>query len=378
MARTAASIVVCFEQLSDPRRTTKNKLHGLLDILVIALCAIIAGCDSAVEIEAFGRERQAWLRRFLSLPNGIPSHDTFSRVLAGLDSREFQSCFVEWVNALHEVTAGEVVSLDGKTLRRSFDKARGLGPLHVVTAWAAEARLVLGETAVDVQSNEITAIPRLLEILELSGAVVTIDAMGCQREIAERIRAAGADYVLAVKDNQPTLYADVRDHFERVLSDERGLPRRQRHVTREKSRGRREERHYYSTPLPESLRQRADWRDLTSLGWVVSFTTREGKTTGEVRAYISSLPPDAKRLAHAVRSHWSIENSQHWVLDVVFNEDQCRARLEHAAENYALLRRIALNLVRREPSRHASLRVKRRTAGWNNELLLAILTAGTS
>ena len=283
-ATTSVGVLHYFEELPDPRRETKNKLHLLVDILVLALCAIIAGCESAVDMEEYGKQKEAWLRKFLRLPHGIPSHDTFSRVLAALDPRPFHDAFVRWVQALHEVTAGQVVSLDGKTLRRSFDKAKSLGPLHVVSAWAADNRLVLGEVAVDSKSNEITAIPKLLEILELSGAIVTIDAMGCQKEIAAQIREVGADYVLAVKDNQPHLFEDLAAHFEGVVENGNTLPRRQRHHTKEKNRGRLEERFYYATPVPPDLRNREAWQELNSVGWVLSMTERDGQQSCDVRA----------------------------------------------------------------------------------------------
>jgi len=377
---TPASASVCrfFADLPDPRRETKNKLHLLIDILMIALCATIAGCESAVEIAEYGRQKEAWFRRWLRLPNGIPSHDTFSRVFAALNPTKFHACFVQWVQALHEATAGQVVAIDGKTLRRSLDRGDGLAPLHVVSAWAAENRLVLGEVAIDRKSNEITAIPKLLEILEISGAIVTIDAMGCQKEIAQAIREAGADYVLAVKDNQPHLYEDLAQHFEKVLDEVETLPRSQYYYTQETNRGRTEERFYYATPVPEDLRNPQAWRDLQSVGWVVSITERAGQESCEVRGYISSLRPNAKRLAKAVRQHWGIENGQHWVLDVVFNEDQCRARAGHEAENLAILRRLALNLLNQEKTKMPSLRVKGRAAGWNEDLMIRILTAGTT
>jgi predicted transposase YbfD/YdcC len=373
-----ASILNYFRDLPDPRRETRNKKHRLIDILVIAICGTIAGCQSAVEIAAYGRAKREWLKTFLELPNGIPSHDTFSRVFQLLDARKFHDCFVAWVRALHELTRGQVVPIDGKALRRSFDSASDLPALHLVSAWAAENRLVLGEVPVDGKSNEITAIPKLLEILELTGAIVTIDALGCQKEIAAKIREKGADYVLAVKENQPHLYEDLSDHFDRVLEDEELLPRGRRHATEEKNRGRAEHRTYISTPVPKGLRNRAAWRDLSSVGCVVSVVQREGKETVEVRYFISSQEPDAKRLAKAVRGHWGIENSQHWVLDVVFQEDQCRARLDDAAENLALLRRLAMNLMATEGTKHASLRVKGRTAGWDDDLMAQILTAGTT
>jgi predicted transposase YbfD/YdcC len=377
-APSPASILTHFHDLPDPRRDSRNKRHLLIDILVIALCGTIAGCQSAVEIAAYGRAKEAWLRTFLELPNGIPSHDTFSRVLQLLDPRKFHDCFVGWIRSLHELTRGEVVPIDGKTLRRSFDSASGSPALHLVSAWAAENRLVLGEVPVDDKSNEITAVPRLLEILELTGAIVTLDAMGSQKEIAAKVRERGADYVLAVKDNQPHLREDLSDHFDRVLEDEELLPRARRHTTREKNRGRLEHRTYIATPVPEGLRNRDAWRDLRSVGCVVSVVQRGGRETVEVRYTISSLKPDAKLLAKAVRGHWGIENSQHWVLDVVFQEDQSRARLDNAAENLALLRRLAMNLMGKEGTRHASLRVKGRTAGWDDKLMTQILTAGTT
>jgi predicted transposase YbfD/YdcC len=367
-----------FGQLPDPRRQTENRRHLLSDILVIALCGVISDCDSAVMLEEFGKQKEDFFRRFLELPHGIPSHDTFTRVLAALDPQKFGEAFVSWAAALHEATEGRTIPIDGKTLRRSFDKAGGLGPLHIVSAWAAENALVLGQVAVDGKSNEITAIPKLLELLDVSGAIVTIDAMGCQKEIAAQIRAQGADYVLAVKDNQPHLHEDLQQHFVQALEREQQLPRRQRHRTRERSRGRVEERYYYSTPVPPTLRNPDTWRDLESVGWVVSITEREGRTVTDVRAYISSLEPDAKQLARAVRQHWGIENRQHWVLDMTFREDECRTHAGHGAENFALLRRLAMNLLRTETTSKASLKVKRHAAGWNDDLLLQILTAGTT
>lgn len=372
------SVCRFFADLPDPRRETKNKLHLLIDILVIALCATIAGCESAVAMAEYGRQKESWFRRLLRLPNGIPAHDTFSRVFAALNPSKFQACFVQWVQALHEATAGQVVAIDGKTLRRSFDRGDGLKPLHVVSAWAAENRLVLGEVAVEGKSNEITAIPKLLEILELTGAIVTIDALGCQKEIAAQVREAGADYVLAVKDNQPHLHEDLARHFEHVLDEAEARPRSQYYHTRETNRGRTEERFYYATPVPPDLRNAEAWRDLASVGWVVSITERDGKEACEARGYISSLRPNAKRLAKAVRQHWGIENGQHWVLDVVFNEDQCRARSGNEPENLAILRRLALNLLNRETTPMPSLRVKGQAAGWNDDLMLRILTAGTT
>lgn len=246
----SVSIVPFFQDLPGPRRDCRNKKHRLIDILVIALCGVIAGCESAVEIEAYGREKEAWLRTFLALEHGIPSHDTFSRVLQMPDPRTFHDRFVKWVRAPHEATKGEVVPIDGEALRRSFDSAAGQPPLHLVSAWAAENRLVLGAVPVGGKSNEITAVPKLLEILELTGAIVALDAMGCQKEIAARIREEHADYVLAVKDNQPHLHEDICHHLDAVLGDEEALPARQRYRTAGKSRGRIEARFYSSLPVP--------------------------------------------------------------------------------------------------------------------------------
>jgi predicted transposase YbfD/YdcC len=251
------SILHYFEDLPDPRRETENKRHLLMDIVVIALSAVIAGCESFPEMEEFGRQKREWFKQFLSLPNGIPSHDTIRRVLTVLDARKFHECFVQWVNALHEVTAGEVVNIDGKTVRRSFDRAKGIPALHIVSAWAAENQVVLGQVAVDDKSNEITAIPKLLELLAIRGAIVTIDAMGCQTEIAAKIRDQGADYVLAVKDNQAHLSEDLEEHFLKVVEEEAQLPRRQRYHTKEKNRGRIEERFYYATPGPRGAQESA-------------------------------------------------------------------------------------------------------------------------
>ena len=373
MVAATPSIGRFFATLPDPRRETKNKRHMLLDILVIALCATVAGCTSAVEIAEYGRQKESWFRRVLTLAGGIPSHDTFTRVLAALDPERFNECFVSWVQSLHELTVGEVVAIDGKTLRRSFDRVEGLKSLHVVTAWAADNRLVLGEVAVDEKSNEITAIPRLLALLDVSGAIVTIDAMGCQKEIVEKIREADADYVLAVKDNQPNLHADIIAHFEHYLDDCDALPRGEFFRTQEVNRGRVEERCYYSTPVPAELRGRDEWRDLTSVGMVVSSTVRDGKDTSDVRYYISSVKASARKLCKASREHWGTENSQHWVLDVVFQEDQCRARSGHEPENLAILRRLALNMLRNETTKMPSLKVKGHAAGWNDDLMHRIL-----
>jgi predicted transposase YbfD/YdcC len=376
MARASARITEFFHDLTDPRR--REPVYPLINIVTIAICAVICGADDFVSIAEFGQNRREWLAKFLDLSSGIPSHDRFNAILGALKPAEFEACLLRWITALHEISEGQVVAIDGKTLRRSFDAATSKSAIHMVSAWATANGVSLGQVVVDDKSNEITAIPKLLEILELRGALVTIDAMGCQKEIAAAIRDRGADYVLAVKENQPHLYEDLSAHFANVMEEVLKLPRRQRHHTKEKNRGRMEERYYYSTPVPENLRNKELWTDLNSIGCVVSVTKRGGQQTVELRHYISSLAADGKELARAVRGHWGIENRQHWVLDVVFNEDQSRARAGNEAENLGLMRRMALNMVKNEGTKRSSLKVKRKVAGWDDDLMSRILIAGTT
>jgi predicted transposase YbfD/YdcC len=324
------------------------------------------------DIEEFGLHKEAWLRRHLRLENGISSHDTIGRVFRLLKPQAFEAAFRAWVQVLVERLGPRQIAVDGKTLRRSHDRGGMQGALHVVCAWSVENHLVLGQEAVSDKSNEITAIPELLKLLELKGAIVTIDALGCQKEIAEQIAAAGGDFVLAVKDNQPKLHAALQQHFEtRHAEGRRG--RGQRHATREKGHGRKEERHYYQTPHPPELAWITDaWPAARSLGQAISYITRNGQETSKVRYYLSSLTPDAKRLAHAIRGHWGIENSLHWVLDVSFDEDDSRIRKDHGPANFAFLRRIAVNLIKQDTSK-GSIRKKRKRAAWNDDTLLTIL-----
>jgi predicted transposase YbfD/YdcC len=367
-----ASILTHFAALPDPRRE-RRRLHRLLDLLAIAICAVIAGCDDWVEVAAYGRKKIDWLRTFLPLPNGIPSHDTFGRVFSRLDPHAFQRCFLRWVEAVQTATGGKLVAIDGKTLRHSFDTAAGKGALHLVSAWAGQNHLVLGQRAVDGKSNEITAVPELLALLDLTGAVVTLDAMGCQKEIVSAIRDRGADYVITVKGNQGTLYDDLSDYFVDCLdSDFAGVPHRyQRRV--ERGHGRQEARHYYVVEVPAALRTRDQWRDLRSVGMVYAERqVGQGEVSGETRFFISSLRPEVKAFARAVRGHWGIENGLHWVLDVAFGEDQSRVRKDHGPENLAWLRRVAVSLLRNEPTK-ASIKCKRKMAGWDDEYLLSIL-----
>jgi predicted transposase YbfD/YdcC len=345
----------------------------LIDIVTITILAVICGADDWTDIEVFGKVREAWLRQFLELPAGIPSHDTFRRVFELLDRNQFAAGLLQWTQALQEATDSELVAIDGKTLRRSQRQRGGLAALHLVTAWSSENGLTLGQYATEDKSNEITAIPELLKLLNLKGCTVTIDAMGCQKEIAAGIRDRGADYVLAVKDNQPHLYEDLQQHFETVLEDEALLPPRQQHSTRENGHGRQEQRFYYSTPVPEALRNRDAWRDIHSVGCAIGNTVREGRETGLVRYFISSLKPDAKRFGTAVRRHWSIENSQHWVLDIAFREDERRQQERNGAANLASVRRLAVSLLRQDKTITRGAKAKRMVAALEPSYLLRVL-----
>lgn len=377
-------IRVHFANLPDPR-VDRTKVHSLMNILTIALCAAISGAENWLQTEAFGRAKLAFLRQFLDLPpddQAIPSHDTFGRVFEALDPRALERCLMQWMAALAEDLKGEVVAIDGQTLRRSLDRHRGQHPLHLVSAWASESGLVLGQVATDDKSNEITAIPELVEMLDLEGATVTIDAMGCQKEIAGKILGKRGDYVLAVKDNQPLLHQDVQRTLAEAMTpgDPRGCGHYQ---TVEKGHGRIESRQVWCTPTQGRLflgQQDRDWPGLASAILVESRRTVNGQTSVERRYYISSRegagPQAAKHLAHVIRSHWGIENRLHWVLDMAFDQDRSRVRRGHGARNLATLRKIALNLLRRETTCKLGVPSKRRKAGWDDAYLLKVLAAG--
>jgi predicted transposase YbfD/YdcC len=368
---SSARISDHFADLTDPRR--RQVVYPLINIVTIALCAVIAGADDFVSITAWAHEKRDWLARFLDLSAGIPSHDRFNAVLAALKPAEFEACLLNWITALHEVTAGQVVAIDGKTLRRSFDKATGKSAIHMVSAWATANHISLGQVVVDAKSNEITAIPKLLEMLEIAGCVVTIDAMGCQTEIAEKIVASGADYVLAVKGNQPTLHAGIETFFLDHLDDDFARVKVSRHETVEHGHGRDEHRTYYVCDAPEGLPDRGRWKGLKRIAVAIGETVREGKSTAEVRYYILSKRMSARSFGAAARGHWSIENRCHWTLDVTFGEDQSRIRRGHGDANFSILRRTALSLLKNEKTAKVGVKNKRLIAAWNAGYLEKVL-----
>ena len=367
----SVALVECFSEVVDPR-DERWVFHKLTDVLSLAVLAVIAGAEGWEDIEEFGKQKRDWLKKFLRLPNGIPSHDTISRVFRQINPRSFQEGFTRWIESLHEQLGLKLVAVDGKTLRRSGDKKNHLGPLHAVSAWGVENHVCLGQQACDEKSNEITAIPELLGLLELEGAIVTIDAMGCQKEIAEKIVKQKGDYVLALKGNHEKLHAAVVEHFDRLHENEFAGSDCRRRQTKEKGHGRVEHRYYYQAPLPEELAPLAKgWQGLKTIGQAIAITERDGRETSEVRYYLSSLPLGVKRFAEAVRGHWGIENSLHWVLDVTFREDESRIRKDHGPENFALLRRFAVTLIKQDTS-PGSIKKKRKRAAWNNNALAKI------
>jgi predicted transposase YbfD/YdcC len=374
----STSISQYFATLTDPR-VDRSKVHPLVEIVTIALCAVICGADDWVAVETFGREKHAWLKTFLALPGGIPSHDTFGRVFSRLDPEEFRGCFLNWVRAVVGAPGAQVVAVDGKTLRRSHDRRAGQEALHLVSAWATASGLVLGQVATDAKSNEITAIPTLLRLLALEGATVTIDALGCQTAIAAQVVAQGADYVLALKANHPALRERVRLAFadaQAAAGTSLPLADLAPYATRDKGHGRIEQRRCLAIGDPEYLAYvdpAHAWSNLRSVVLIES-TRRIGATvTTETRHYLSSLPADAATLARTIRSHWGIENRLHWVLDVTFDEDASRVRDGHAPENLAILRHFALNLLRQDRSTHGSVATKRFRAALNDDYLRSIL-----
>lgn len=363
-----------FKSLPDPRRKTMNLRHKFIDILVIAICAIICGADSWVAVETFGKAKEDWFRSFLELPSGIPSHDTFNDVFRKLASKKFEACFISWTESISELFEGEIVSIDGKTLRRSHDARYDKKAIHMVSAWASTNSLVLGQVKTDEKSNEITAIPELLRSLELKGCLITIDAMGCQKKITEVIIEQEADYLLAVKDNQPTLYQAVQDYFVQVhhaVFEGYDIDFAE---TFDKGHGRIESRRcwvgYDAIP---NIDGSENWKGLQTVVMVESERTVKEKTTIEHRYYISSAENTAKSLLSASREHWGIETSLHWRLDIAFREDESRIRKGNGAENFAILRHVALNLLNKEDTAKLGMKNKRLKAGWDVSYLEKVL-----
>jgi predicted transposase YbfD/YdcC len=362
-----------FAVMSDPR-IDRTKRHKLIDILTIAICAVICGADSWVAIELYGCTKYEWLKTFLELANGIPSHDTFARVFAQLNPQQFQECFLNWIKSIQIRMDSEIVAIDGKTLCGSHDKSSDKSAIQMVSAWATTNKLVLGQVKVDEKSNEITAIPKLIKVLELSGCIVTIDAIGCQKEIVKLISQKNADYVITLKKNQGNLYDEVEQLFKAEIGKGFQDFQHSTYKTEENGHGRHEIRHY---AMLSGIQSRLDpdsvWSNFKSIGMVESVRQVDGKTTVETRYFISSLEDNAKKFAHCVRSHWGIENSLHWVLDVALKEDDCRIRKNNAPENFAILRQIAVNLLGKEKRVKRGIKNKQFLAAMDNKYLERVL-----
>jgi len=375
------SLIEHFKDLNDPR-VDRTKEHELIDILIISLCCLLCGGESFNDMEDFGYAKQEWFKTFLKLRNGIPSHDTFNRLFSALDPKKFLECFLRWTQSVRQAVPQEIVALDGKALRRALN--RNESPKYVVSAWAESNSLVLGQLKVEEKSNEITAVPELLRVLELAGCIVTVDAMGCQKKIAKEIVEADADYVLALKGNQEKVHDEVRTFLMSTVLEKKQkrskgsvVPKEvlalQQFQTVEKDHGRIETRTYFQSDYLDWFADRGKWEGLRSVGMVESIRELDGKTTTERRYYLSSLKLEVETFARAVRGHWGVENKLHWVMDVCFREDQSRARQGHAAENLATLRRLALNLLKHEKTKKRGIRAKMLNASWDHPYLLRLL-----
>ena len=371
------SISAHFSELEDPR-IERNKLHPLLNILVIAICAVICGAENWVDVAMYGEMKKAWLAQYLDLTNGIPSHDTFGRVFRRIKAEAFEACFLAWVKAVNNITQGQVIAIDGKELRRSLDGTLGKRAIHMVSAWASENRLVLAQVKVDEKSNEITAIPQLLEMLEIAGCIITIDAMGCQTKIAQQITDGQGDYVLAVKENQGHLYEDIEHLCQLYLNHEQPMFYFNDYAkTVDKDHDRIEIRECWTLSASiygPSIRNLGKWAKVKTLLMIRRERRLPDKTEIHTRYYISSLEGKAERFLKAIRDHWGIENSVHWVLDVAFNEDQSRLHKDNGAENLAVIRHIALNLLRNEKTAKVGIKAKRLKAGWDDAYLFKVLS----
>jgi len=375
------SLIEHFKDLNDPR-VDRTKEHELIDILIISLCCLLCGGESFNDMEDFGYAKQEWFKTFLKLRNGIPSHDTFNRLFSALDPKKFLECFLRWTQSVRQAVPQEIVALDGKALRRALNSNES--PKYVVSAWAESNSLVLGQLKVEEKSNEITAVPELLRVLELAGCIVTVDAMGCQKKIAKEIVEADADYVLALKGNQEKVHDEVRTFLMSTVLEKKQkrskgsvVPKEvlalQQFQTVEKDHGRIETRTYFQSDYLDWFADRGKWEGLRSVGMVESIRELDGKTTTERRYYLSSLKLEVETFARAVRGHWGVENKLHWVMDVCFREDQSRARQGHAAENLATLRRLALNLLKHEKTKKRGIRAKMLNASWDHPYLLRLL-----
>jgi len=373
------SFIQNFSALNDPR-IERSKEHLLIDIVAISILAVISGAEGWVAIETYGQAKYEWLKEFLSLPNGVPSHDTFSRVWSRIDPSEFQECFQVWVSSITKKLGVEVIAIDGKTLKQSYDRQAQQKALHIVSAWSSSHQLVLGQKKVNDKSNEITAIPALIEMLEIEGGIVTIDAMGCQKEITRLIPQKKGDYIIALKANQKGLYQEIKAGFETAEAEGFNNREYSNYQQIETGHHRLEKREVITlsiSSLPR-LRNQSLWTDLRTVVMVKSQRKLWNKTTTEVRFYISSIEKDPQKIGNAIRSHWGIENCLHWTLDVTFSEDKSRIRKDNAPENFALLRRLALNLLKQEKSVKGSLKMKRYRASMDNDYLTKVLVASAS
>lgn len=366
-----ADVRIHFENLTDPRRGEPTYL--LLNVVVMTLCAVTSGADDFVAIARWSTKNRTWLARYLDLSAGVPSHDRFNAIFAAMNAREFEMCLLSWITSLHEITSGQVIAIDGKTLRRSYDAASSKSAIHMVSAWATINHISLGQVVVDAKSNEITAIPKLLDLIDVSGGMVTIDAMGCQTEIIEKIVEKKADACIAVKKNQPKLYAAIEQHFDALVeSDFLDAKIRWMHSS-EKGHGRDECRTYAICPVPESVKDLERWKSVRAIGMSTNITVREGKEQTEIRYYILTRYVSGKRFADAVRTHWGIENSLHWQLDVTFREDDCRVRKGHSDANLSVIRRFALSMLKNEKSEKLGIKNKRLLAAWDTDYLAKVL-----